>query len=212
MFSRMPNSPDTSTATGIRHRKPRAGERTRGAVDAMQTKFAVGVQNLDPHDYLGQLQANIDELPDASGADAAFIALISEDGNEIESVLSSSAGFAQCTPRLLANEKLEDWQWLRGRLGHLRVVEVADTLNGPKAAQDDLERLSELHIGSTLIIGFSVHGEIAGFLGIANEQPVEGWDANLHLLMKLFGSSLAVGLERVRDKEILAELGIRSSP
>ncbi|MDH3860513.1 MAG: hypothetical protein OEU53_02330, partial [Gammaproteobacteria bacterium] len=71
----MPNSPDTSTATGIRHRKPRAGERTRGAVDAMQTKFAVGVQNLDPHDYLGQLQANIDELPDASGADAAFIAL-----------------------------------------------------------------------------------------------------------------------------------------
>jgi diguanylate cyclase (GGDEF)-like protein/PAS domain S-box-containing protein len=207
----MPNSPDTSTATGIRHRKPRAGERTRGAVDAMQTKFAVGVQNLDPHDYLGQLQANIDELPDASGADAAFIALISEDGNEIESVLSSSAGFAQCTPRLLANEKLEDWQWLRGRLGHLRVVEVADTLNGPKAAQDDLERLSELHIGSTLIIGFSVHGEIAGFLGIANEQPVEGWDANLHLLMKLFGSSLAVGLERVRDKEILAELQERNS-
>jgi diguanylate cyclase (GGDEF)-like protein/PAS domain S-box-containing protein len=211
MFSRMPNSPDTSTATGIRHRKPRAGERTRGAVDAMQTKFAVGVQNLDPHTYLGQLQANIDELPDASGADAAFIALISEDGNEIESVLSSSAGFAQCTPRLLANEKLEDWQWLRGRLGHLRVVEVADTLNGPKAAQDDLERLSELHIGSTLIIGFSVHGEIAGFLGIANEQPVEGWDANLHLLMKLFGSSLAVGLERVRDKEILAELQERNS-
>ena len=211
MFSRMPNSPDTTTATGIRHRKPRAGERTRGAVDAMQTKFAVGVQNLDPHVYIEQLQANIDELPDASGADAAFIALISEDGGAIETVLSSSTGFAQCTPGLLADEKLEDWQWLRGRLGHLRVVEVADTLNGPKAAQDDLERLHELHIGSALIIGFSVHGEIAGFLGIANEQAVEGWDANLHLLMKLFGSSLAVGLERVRDKEILEELRERNS-
>ena len=211
MFSRMPNSPDTTTATGIRHRKPRAGERTRGAVDAMQTKFAVGVQNLDPHVYIDQLQANIDELPDASGADAAFIALISEDGRAIETVLSSSTGFAQCTPGLLADEKLEDWLWLRGRLGHLRVVEVADTLKGPKAAQDDLERLNELHIGSALIIGFSVHGEIAGFLGIANEQPVDGWDANLHLLMKLFGSSLAVGLERVRDKEILAELQERNS-
>ena len=211
MFSRMPNSPDTTTATGIRHRKPRAGERTRGAVDAMQTKFAVGVQNLDPHVYIDQLQANIDELPDASGADAAFIALISEDGREIETVLSSRTGFAQCTPGLLAGEKLEDWQWLRGRLGHLRVVEVADTMSGPKAAQDDLERLNELHLGSTLIIGFSVHGEIAGFLGIANEQPVDGWDANLHLLMKLFGSSLAVGLERVRDKEILEELQERNS-
>ena len=211
MFSRMPNSPDTTTATGIRHRKPRAGERTRGAVDAMQTKFAVGVQNLDPPVYIDQLQANIDELPDASGADAAFIALISEDGREIETVLSSRTGFAQCTPGLLAGEKLEDWQWLRGRLGHLRVVEVADTMSGPKAAQDDLERLNELHLGSTLIIGFSVHGEIAGFLGIANEQPVDGWDANLHLLMKLFGSSLAVGLERVRDKEILEELQERNS-
>ncbi|MDH3549071.1 MAG: EAL domain-containing protein [Gammaproteobacteria bacterium] len=177
----------------------------------MQTKFAVGVQNLDPHVYIDQLQANIDELPDASGADAAFIALISEDGRAIETVLSSSTGFAQCTPGLLADEKLEDWLWLRGRLGHLRVVEVADTLKGPKAAQDDLERLNELHIGSALIIGFSVHGEIAGFLGIANEQPVDGWDANLHLLMKLFGSSLAVGLERVRDKEILAELQERNS-
>ena len=211
MFSRMPNSPDTTTATGIRHRKPRAGERTRGAVDAMQTKFAVGVQNLDPHVYIDQLQANIDELPDASGADAAFIALISEDGREIETVLSSRTGFAQCTPGLLAGEKIEDWQWLRGRLGHLRVVEVADTMSGPKAAQDDLERLNELHLGSALIIGFSVHGEIAGFLGIANEQPVDGWDANLHLLMKLFGSSLAVGLERVRDKEILEELQERNS-
>ncbi|HKJ20956.1 MAG TPA: PAS domain-containing protein, partial [Woeseiaceae bacterium] len=177
----------------------------------MQTKFAVGVQNLDPHVYIDQLQANIDELPDASGADAAFIALISEDGRAIETVLSSSTGFAQCTPGLLADEKLEDWLWLRGRLGHLRVVEVADTLKGPKAAQDDLERLNELHIGSALIIGFSVHGEIAGFLGIANEQPVDGWDANLHLLMKLFGSSLAVGLERVRDKGILAELQERNS-
>jgi len=211
MISRMPNSPDTTTATGIRHRKPRAGERTRGAVDAMQTKFAVGVQNLDPHVYIDQLQANIDELPDASGADAAFIALISEDGSEIETVLSSSTGFAQCTPGLLADEKLEDWQWLRGRLGHLRVVEVADTMSGPTAAQDDLERLNELHIGSALIIGFSVHGEIAGFLGVANEQPVDGWEANLHLLMKLFGSSLAVGLERVRDKEILEELQERNS-
>ena len=202
---------DTTTSTGIRHRKPRAGERTRGAVDAMQTKIAVGIQNLDPNAYLEQLQAIVDELPDAAGADAAFIALIDEDGQLIENVLSSSSGFAQCSPGLLINEKLEDWKWLRSRLGHLRVIEVADTLSGPKVAKDDLERLNELHIGAALIIGFSVHDEIAGFLGIADERPVESWDANLHLLMKLFGSSLAVGLERVRDKQVLEELQERNS-
>ena len=207
----MTNPPDTTAATGIRHRKPRAGERTRGAVDALQTKIAVGVQSLDPDHFEEQLQAIVDELPDAAGSDAAFIALIGEDGQAIETVLASSSGFAQCNPGLLANEKLEDWQWLRGRLGHLRVVEVADTLQGPKAARDDLERLNELRIGAALIIGFSVHDKIAGFLGIADERPVEGWDANLHLLMKLFGSSLAVGLERMRDKQILQELQERNS-
>jgi diguanylate cyclase (GGDEF)-like protein/PAS domain S-box-containing protein len=177
----------------------------------MQTKIAVAVQSLEAGRYEEQLQAIVDELPDAAGADSAFIALIGEDGRSIETVMASSSGFAQCNPAALVNEKLEDWQWLRGRLGHLRVVEVADTLSGPKAARDDLERLHELHIGAALIIGFSVHNEIAGFLGIADERPVDGWDANLHLLMKLFGSSLAVGLERVRDREILDELQERNS-
>jgi diguanylate cyclase (GGDEF)-like protein/PAS domain S-box-containing protein len=91
------------------------------------------------------------------------------------------------------------------------VVEVADTLGGPGTAKDELERLNELHIGAALVIGFSVHGQIAGFLGIVNERPVDGWDANLHLLMKLFGSSLAVGLERVSDRELLDELRERNS-
>ena len=131
----------SDTVTGVHYRKPRAGERTRGTVDAMQTKFAVCVQNIDPSNFLQQLQANVDELPDAAGADAAFIALFGEDGSEIETVLASGSGFAQCKPEQLAGEKLEDWTWLRNRLGHLRVVEVADTLSGPQAARDDLERL-----------------------------------------------------------------------
>ena len=205
----MPNPSDT--ATGIRHRRPRAGERTRGAVDALQTKIAVGLQNLGADDYLQQLQANIDELPEATGADAAFVALISEDGETIESVLASCTGFAQCSPGVLADERLDGWPWLRERLGHLRVIEVADTLSGPGAAKDELERFNELHIGAALITGFSANGEIAGFLALATEHPVAGWDANLHLLMKLFGSSLAVGLERVNDKITLSELKERNS-
>jgi diguanylate cyclase (GGDEF)-like protein/PAS domain S-box-containing protein len=207
----MTNPSDTSISTGIHHRRPRAGERNRGAVDALQTKIAVGLQNLEPARYLEQLQANVDELSEATGADAAFIALISENGAKIESVLSSCSGFAQCSPGVLENEKLDDWPWLCNRLGHLRVIEVADTVGGPKSAQGELGRLNEIHIGAALIIGFSVHGEIAGFLGIANERAVSGWDANLHLLMKLFGSSLAVGLERVGDRVLLDELQERNS-
>ena len=207
----MTHPSDTLTSTGIHHRRPRAGERTRGAVDALQTKIAVGLQNLDVHAWSGQIQSIIDELPEATGADAAFVALIAEDGGQIETVLPSCNGFAQCSPGVLQGEKLDDWPWLCKRLGHLRVIEVADTVGGPKSAKSELGRLNELHIGSALIIGFAVQDEIAGFLGIANEQAVDGWDANLHLLMKLFGSSLSVGLERVRDRELLEELQERNS-
>ena len=207
----MTNPPDITSTQGVRHRKPRAGERTRGAVDALQTKIAIGVQNLDASHYHEQLQAIVDELPEATGTDSAFVALMSEDGSSIETVLASCSGFAQCSPGVLAGESLDDWPWLCQRLGHLRVVEVADTMNGPRVAREELVRLNELHIGAALVIGFSVHDEIAGFLGIVNELPVAGWDANLHLLMKLFGSSLAAGLERVSDKELLCELQERNS-
>ncbi len=207
----MTNPSDNTITTGTHHRRPREGERTRGAVDALQTKIAVGVQNLDPSKYREQLQAIVDELPEATGADSAFIALISENGECIESVLSSCNGFAQCSPGVLQGEKLDDWPWLCSRLGHLRVIEVADTVGGPKTAESELGRLNEIHIGSALFIGFSVHGEIAGFLGLANERAVETWETDLHLLMKLFGSSLAVGLERVRDRELLEELQERNS-
>ena len=87
-FPVMTNPSDTTTSTGIQHRRPRAGERTRGAVDALQTKIAVGVQNLDPLRYMEQLQANVDELPEATGADSAFIALISENGDQIDTNFS----------------------------------------------------------------------------------------------------------------------------
>ena len=201
---------DNTDTSGIRHRRPRAGERTRGAADALQTKIAVGVQNLESATYQEQLQNIVAEIPEAAGCGAAFIALISEDGKEFETVLAASTGFAQCKAEVLAGEPLDNWPWLRKRLGHLKIIEVADTLNGSKVATAELQRFSELHIGSVLIIGFSVHDEIAGFLALANEPSVAGWDANLHLLLKLIGASLASGLERIHDQNVLEELHQRN--
>ena len=201
---------DITDTTGVRHRRPRVGERTRGGADALQTKIAVAVQNLEPARYLEQLQSIISEMPDAAGCDSAFVALISDDGKEFETVLSASMGFAQCKAEVLSGELTENWPWLRKRLGHLKIVEVADTLNGSKVATPELQRLSDLHIGSVLMIGFSVHNEIAGFLALANENAVEGWDANLHLLLKLIGASLASGMERIGDHHVLDELHQRN--
>jgi diguanylate cyclase (GGDEF)-like protein/PAS domain S-box-containing protein len=206
----MANPSDTLTATAIRQRRPRAGERTRGAVDALQTKIAVELQSLRSDNYREVLQANIGELPDAAGCDAACLVLISEDGRNFDPVFAAKAGFVQCTPEALAGERTDDWPWLIGRLGHLKVIEIDDTTVGPAAIGPELGRLVELHVGAALVIGFAVDGEIAGFLALVNEHGGKGWDASLHLLIKLFGASLATGLERLREREILDELRERN--
>ncbi|MDJ0940473.1 MAG: EAL domain-containing protein [Woeseiaceae bacterium] len=202
----MTSASDTSITTGIRLPRPRAGTRTLGTVDALQTKIAVNLQKLEKSALREQLESNIRELPDASGVDSAFLVRFSEDGRSIETVCGTRTGFAQCNPDALEGENLGDWPWLMKRLGHLRVIEVDDTLNGPQVASAELSRFADLKIGSALLIGFAVHGEIAGFLALANEKSVETWDANLHLLIKLIGSSLATGLERLADQKVLSEL------
>jgi len=191
-------------------RRPRAGERTRGAADALQTKIAVNLQQLEAARFRDQLRDNIAELPDASGCDAAFLALFDNDAAMIESVFASSSVFCSSNPEALAQDPLENWPWLAQRLGHLRVIEINDTAQGPDAAAGEFTRLAELNMGSCLIIGFNVRESIAGFLALANQGPVDGWDASQHLLMKLIGASLASGLERMRSAEVLRELEERN--
>jgi hypothetical protein len=104
-------SPADSKLTGaapVRPRRPRAGERNRGAVDALQTKIAVNIQNLDAQQFARQLHENIAELPDAAACDCAFLALFSADGNSVDSVISSGAVFTACNPDALAKESLYD--------------------------------------------------------------------------------------------------------
>ena len=88
-----PSGSKSSGATRARRKRPPPGERNRGAVDALQTKIAVNIQHLDQDRFKEQLRDNIAELPDATGCDAAFLALISSDLSGIETVLSSSTGF-----------------------------------------------------------------------------------------------------------------------
>ncbi|MEM7503179.1 MAG: EAL domain-containing protein [Pseudomonadota bacterium] len=186
------------------------GERNRGAVDALQTKIAVNVQNLESESYRDQLNDNIAELPDAAGSDAAFLALLNDDSTAIETVLSSASVYSRCNPRPLERDLLSNWAWLCDHLKALRVVDIADTASAPSGSEEECKRLAELGIGACLVIGVSMQGRIVGFLALANERPVDGWDASLHLLMKLIGSSLGSGLERMRASEALREFEQRN--
>ncbi|MBT8097102.1 MAG: diguanylate cyclase, partial [Woeseia sp.] len=205
-----PTGSDNDKSFLAQRRRPRAGERTRGAADALQTKIAVNLQQLDSTNFPDQLRDNIAELPDAFGCDAAFLALFNDSGDVLQSIHATSSVYCACNPQALEKDSLDNWPWLMDRLGHLRVVEIADTDDVVASAAEEFGRLNELSIGSCLMIGFSVRGEMAGFLAVANERPVKSWDANQHLLIKLIGASLASGLERMRTKDILDELEERN--
>ena len=64
----------------------------------------------------------------------------------------------------------------------------------------------DLGIGSVLMIGYHVEGRAAGILGIAGARPRESWEVQLHLLMKLIGSSLSTGLGRIEIEAQLRDL------
>ncbi len=198
-------SPSDTSTTIIRQRRPRAGTRTRGAVDALQTRLAVALQTLDADALDESLPALVDDIPEALGCDAACVVLVDDAGSKFETVYAARTGFSQASAEALSGDSLDNWPWLLDRLGHLRVVEVSDTVAGTARAADELARLNELHIGSILLTGFAVNGEIAGFLAAINDSPTEHWDASLNLLVKLLAASLATGLERLADQRRLAD-------
>ena len=83
----------------------------------------------------------------------------------------------------------------------------------PPARTRPLEaaKLAELQIGSALIVALRAQGKPAGFLALAHALPRGAWDVNLQLLMKLIGTSLATGLERIRIEARLAKLEERTN-
>ena len=113
-------------------------------------------------------------------------------------------------PEQLRGQSMEVLPWLRSRLAPLRVSEMRDTSAPREDQQEDAALWNHLGIGSVLIIGYFIKGRAAGLLGIANARPRDNWDVQLHLLMKLVGSSLATGLERIEIQRHLEDLEERN--
>ena len=76
----------------------------------------------------------------------------------------------------------------------------------------DAARLAELNVRAALVCGLALNNRVCGFMALCSSQPrPEGWDANLHLMLKLVGSSFATGLERLRVQRYLGKLEERNA-
>jgi PAS domain-containing protein len=185
--------------------QPRADRPPLG-IDLACTKVAVDFQNITAGNADTVIRQSLEILREAINTDAVFLVLLDGHGERIDSIASAKGPFAQCRPEVLKGEPLDVLPWIRSRLEHVRILEIRDTVKVKPEQASDAERLAGLDIRSLLLIAFAVQGTVRGFLAFATSSPRDGWDVNLHLLLKLVGTSLACGLEKVSLADRLADM------
>jgi diguanylate cyclase (GGDEF)-like protein/PAS domain S-box-containing protein len=187
----------------------RGGKPTVG-LDVLVTKVAVDFQALDSEGS-SCIKRNLDALREATGVDAVCIALFDAESKVVERVASATGVFTPFDPQVLKGESLEQLPFLSQGLDHLRIAEFRDNFEPRREHAVDAARLAAINIRSALICGLSLNGRVRGFMALCSLQPGQGWDANLHLMLKLVGSSFAIGLERLRVHKHLARMEERTA-
>jgi diguanylate cyclase (GGDEF)-like protein/PAS domain S-box-containing protein len=189
---------------------PKRGIRPAAALDVVCTKIAVDFQSMTAGTALEVIGANLELLREATGTDAAFHIHLDADTGVFSEMQVARGMLATGNPEQLQGQCLDAFPWLHSRLTPLRVSGLRDTANPRPDQAEDALLWSHLGIGSLLMIGYFIEGRPAGLLGIASAQPRDDWEVQLHLLIKLVGSSLATGLERIAIQRHLHDLEERN--
>jgi diguanylate cyclase (GGDEF)-like protein/PAS domain S-box-containing protein len=190
-------------------RSPR-GRKSKAGLDVLLTKAAIDFQNLSRELDDPLIRANLEALREATGLDTLMIAAFDDTQQTIENVVAATSLFATFNPEVLRGEPLERLPYLRNRLEHLRIVEIRDTSQPRRDLAPESNRLAALHVGAALVIGIATRGRVRGFIALCSTLPRDSWDANLHLMLKLLGSSYATGVERLQYQRHMSEVEERN--
>jgi diguanylate cyclase (GGDEF)-like protein/PAS domain S-box-containing protein len=189
---------------------PKRGATPTVGLDVICTKIAVDFQAMTAVTALDVIGVNLELLREATYTDAAFHIPFDAESGLFAEIQVARGMLATGNPEQLRGQGLDAFPWLQSRLAPLRVSELRDTAKPRGDQKDDAAVWSHLGIGSVLIIGYFIEGRAAGLLGIAGARPRENWEVQMHLLMKLVGSSLSTGLERIEIQHHLRDLEERN--
>jgi diguanylate cyclase (GGDEF)-like protein/PAS domain S-box-containing protein len=189
---------------------PKREAKLANGLDVICTKIAVDFQMMRAHNALDTITANLELLRDATRVDVAFHITLDTEVSAFSEIQVARSMLSTGNPEQLKGQPVDAMPWLRSRLAHLRVSEIRDTSAPREDQADDASQWNHLGIGSVLLISYFIEGKAAGVLGIANARPRDNWEVQLHLLMKLVGSSLASGLEHIEIQRHLEDLEERN--
>jgi diguanylate cyclase (GGDEF)-like protein/PAS domain S-box-containing protein len=178
-------------------------EKAGPGIDVACTKIAVDLQNQTRENSEACIRQSLAALREAAGTDVVFFASLNAAGTQIDSVVADRDPQTPCRLDALRGMSLTELPYLASRFEHLRLSEFLDNAAHRREQQTDAHRLLGLQIGSALVVAFQLEGKPAGLLGLAQGRSRGSWDVNLRLMLKLIGSSLATGLDRVRSSQRL---------
>jgi diguanylate cyclase (GGDEF)-like protein/PAS domain S-box-containing protein len=212
MSSTRPVSPADVAASDIFVSPFAAGRLGIGlGLDMECTKAAVDLQNMVPQTSDNTILGSLETLRRACGADTAFVALLDQTGEGFARVTTAGAEGISPGAHGLAGEPLASFPFLASRFDHLRLTEYRDT--GLPGREDPAEagRLAALGFSSVLLVVLYMQKRPAGVLGVARTIERGAWDVNYQLLLKLIGTSLATGMDRLAMATRLAEMDERNA-
>ncbi len=189
--------PDPLSTAAFRLRGP-------GSLDVACTKVAVDFHTLREDAFEQQLMDGLAALLEATGEECLCIGLIDESGARVEQILAARGTFSVCRPQGLEGIDLGELPWVKARLTQGSGVELLSTDTPAAGRVRDAAFLQGLQVGCLLLAGFEMHGRLGGFVAILGGEPRKGFEADLHLLLRLVATSVASGLERLQLSERLA--------
>jgi GAF domain-containing protein len=180
-------------------------------LDVECTKAAVDLQNLTTQTSDSIVASSLETLRRATAADVAVLAMLDDAGARFDRVTFSRGEAVSCDPQGLAQQLLADFPFLASRFEHLRLTEYRDTDKPTREEPAEAGRLASLGLASALIVTFHMARKPAGMLVLGRTKERGPWDVNFQLLLKLLGTSLATGLERLAMSTRLAEVDERTA-
>jgi diguanylate cyclase (GGDEF)-like protein/PAS domain S-box-containing protein len=179
---------------------------TLPGINPMLIKLMVEMQSAEVHADAAGMNALLHSLRTLLQVDVVFVGLFDAAQQNIETVHTASSVFAGCNPAVLAGEAIPARAALLQRLDGQRLIEIRDTTRNQSSHRELAERLAAINISAALLSGIAVDTRSAGFIAVCAIHLHQGWDVELHLLLKLLSASYAAGMERLQLRQRLAYL------
>lgn len=180
-------------------------------LDMECTKAAVDLQNFSANTRDAIVAAGLETLRRSAGAEVAFLALLDDDASRFGPIEIAQDPGSPFRPDELRGTELAQLPFLASRFEPMRLTEYSDTsLSLPgREGPDETRRLARLGVSSLLVAPLHVRKRPAGLLALARTGTRGMWSGDVQLLLKLIGTSLASGMERLSVSTELAEISER---